>query len=490
MKKIFSYILSALFALSLSGCEKYLEVDPTNVRAVKTYDDVKSMMGGYLRMFTAVSSDALVGTTIPWQQAHTYLMFNFYADDLDTDRFIASDYATSRMYLDVYVGSLNWQNPSMPGTIWNDLYLNIGFFNSVIDGVAGVAATQAERDIVAMEARFLRAWYLFKAMQYFSPYKNDALGLPFNFDSRATTTYDGVRHTQTECYAAIISELEEVLACTTPPRATYNIFYDKDMVNALLAQVYHFKGGSGAAAADDYTEAIAHAKAVLDRRPILSLADYTPFPDFANTLGILTGRSKQPALVSASSFLQAGMYSIGPWDPQYPTDDLWALYADNDIRRGKFFSSSRAITKFNHANPSWATANPYQADYRMTFNFFHTADMHLIVAESYAHQNDGNARTWLESFRRERYNNYAPYTGSDILAEILRERRREFCLEYDMRWLDLVRYPKGWTRKSYNDSKNPTYTITADDYRFCLPIPLEQELQTNNIEQNPGWGMF
>ena len=31
------------------------------------------------------------------------------------------------------------------------------------------------------------------------------------------------------------------------------------------------------------------------------------------------------------------------------------------------------------------------------------------------------------------------------------------------------------------------YTLDANDYRYTLPIPLDSELQYNNIQQNPGW---
>ena len=95
----------------------------------------------------------------------------------------------------------------------------------------------------------------------------------------------------------------------------------------------------------------------------------------------------------------------------------------------------------------------------------------------------------MEDFQRSRYQNYEGFKGDDLLQEILNERRREFCLEQDVRWCDLIRNPKGWTRKSYQNEEEPEYTIEDNDYRFCLPIPLEEELQNNHIRQNPGWNM-
>ena len=124
------------------------------------------------------------------------------------------------------------------------------------------------------------------------------------------------------------------------------------------------------------------------------------------------------------------------------------------------------------------------------YTFFSYAEMHLIVAESYARKGDAQAKTWLEDFQRCRIRDYAGYKGNDVLQEILDERRREFCYEYDMRWGDLIRTQKGWTRNSYKDEEAATYTLEDGDYRFCMPIPLNEELQYNNIEQNPGWGFL
>lgn len=73
----------------------------------------------------------------------------------------------------------------------------------------------------------------------------------------------------------------------------------------------------------------------------------------------------------------------------------------------------------------------------------------------------------------------------------MNERRREFCLEYDMRWCDLIRIQKGWSRNSYQNPEEAVYTLEDNDFRFCFPIPLLEEMQENNqIEQNPGWSML
>ena len=44
------------------------------------------------------------------------------------------------------------------------LYLNIGFFNTILDELDRVDASPAQVDIVSCEAKVLRAWHLFKLL--------------------------------------------------------------------------------------------------------------------------------------------------------------------------------------------------------------------------------------------------------------------------------------------------------------------------------------
>ena len=91
--------------------------------------------------------------------------------------------------------------------------------------------------------------------------------------------------------------------------------------------------------------------------------------------------------------------------------------------------------------------------------------MYLIEAESYARNGqEGEARQALEEFQRHRIRNYQGYKGADLLQEIMNERRREFCLEYDMRWCDLIRIQKGWSRNSYQNPEEAVYTLEDNDF--------------------------
>jgi hypothetical protein len=490
MKKLLLYILPLALA-AFGSCERYLDVEPTNVVTLTTCDDVKALMGAYIRSFTTTGNN-LDGVAIPYRNSQNHLMFAIYADELDTDNFLNNNFARNETLL--YRESLNWMNRNFTGTIWSDYFGAIGFLNTVIDALDHVeGGTRQERDIVRCEAQVLRAWYLFKLQQYYSPYKRNDLGIPFNLDSETVGDYAGGRKTQTEVYAAIIGQLKEALACETPPKSTYNIFYDRKIINALLAQVYLFKGGSGAGETGDYTNAIGHATAAMEGRSLMGLDDYEPFATFGwNTYGIF--KDKPQALLTTITYNMNGMYagmSNRNNNPQYAREAAYALYPADDVRRDKFFRDVMDGSQRRRAVAKYDEVTSAGSNQVLIFNFFSIADMHLTVAESYARMGDeANARKWLEDFQRKRIRNHTPYAGSDLLGEIVDERRREFFMEFDSRWVDLIRRNEAWTRKSDGTDPNvATYSISVDDFRYCLPIPLTQETAHSRVEQNPGWGL-
>ena len=321
-------------------------------------------------------------------------------------------------------------------------------------------------------------------MQYFSPYHSNELGIPFNTDSQAVGSYNKQRKTQAQVYRFLIDELTTVIDCKTEPRATYNIFYDKNLAHALLAEIYLFKGGSGAGEKEDYVQAIMHAQAVMKNYPLQGIDEFKPFETYKTSEGGVY-KNKDQALLSFLWYTgDAGMY--GTMEAygllEFVRDELFELFDENDVRRSLYFNpENKAIRKFKDLPNSYGV-----------LHFFPVSEMYLIEAESYARNGqEGEARQALEEFQRHRIRNYQGYKGADLLQEIMNERRREFCLEYDMRWCDLIRIQKGWSRNSYQNPEEAVYTLEDNDFRFCFPIPLLEEMQENNqIEQNPGWSML
>ncbi|MGV4460313.1 RagB/SusD family nutrient uptake outer membrane protein [Ornithobacterium rhinotracheale] len=479
MKKI---IITILALFTIYSCQDYLNVKPENVMTVSSYQDVKSLLGGHLKSFQdGDTGQALSNVPIFFSDNMDYLITHFYSDDYDLEK-----------YLDNYMGrnnrgdfqkSQDWKHPDINEQIWKTGFKSIGFYNMVLFELDKVKASEDERNIIKGEVKTLRAWNFFRLLQFFSPYHNNSLGLPLNTNPDKVGDYDKSRKSQVENYDFIINELEEVLNYKTKPKQGYNIFYDKKIVHALLAQVYLYKGDSGAKAATDYEKAIAHAQKAMEGR--LSLEEISRNPTENESYGI--NKEKTYSLLSFMYndtnriFNLVGMPAWGMF--QYASDELFSLFDENDKRTDLYFNKDKGILKFE---------SEFQYSY-CKWDFFTASEMQLIIAESYARKGDEeNAKRALKVFTDSRYNKYLSKENLSTLDKILIERRKEFCFDYCMRWIDLTRLQKGFKHKSVGkkNEQKEFFELSDGDFRFCMPIPKSGELQNNKIEQNPGWGNF
>ena len=466
--------------LLLASCNDFLYVEPTDTISVNSYEDVRRLLAGNLYNYSN-DRDYMQGAPNTFLASNEMLVDMYYSDDLDVNTYMDNNFAAN--YRGEFTSSIDWKNPTMHETLWSLYFRSIGFYNIVLDELAKhPGATQAETEQVAGEARVLRAMCFFRLMQYFSPYNNNALGLPINTDPNRVSDYDQSRRTQADNYAFIISELEIALAYTTTPSPTYNIFYNKTFINGLLAQVYLYKGGSGAKADDDYSKAATYAQAVLDAG--ISSDEYMTGPASTDEWGVIRNKQYAP-LVFLYAETQRFPALVGdPFMGQFvlASESLCSMYSDADKRKTEYFSSDRRFLKYGV---------PFRASFAQ-FKLCTGAEMRLIVAEANARQgNTTAAKAALNTFATPRYTAWTEPSDNDLLQTILDERRKEFCFEPYMRWLDLTRLQTGFTRSALDVNDNTkTVTIADNDYRFCMPLPKKGELKENNIEQNPGWGNF
>lgn len=484
MKRYKHKLICALMLLSilLGGCNDYLSIKPTNVLSISSYDDIRSLMGAHLKMYDDASNGSvfLRGTNLFYYTNIDYLITCFYADDLEVERYL--DIPWGRNNRGDFHGSLNWMHTSIHETLWSSNFTNIGFYNMILHELSNFPSKdESANNQVKAEAKFLRAWSFFRLMQYFSPYHENKFGLPFNSDADKVGSYDMSRKTQTECYAFITDELEEILAYKTKPSSTYNIFFDDRMIHALLAQVYLYKGDSGGKSEDDYQKAIQHAKEAMDGR--LSLQAIKRVPAADETYGM--HKDKDYSLLTflySDNVRGQSIYGISAYGHfQYASDELYDLFQDTDKRKDLYFGSDKRILKYD-------SNFPYQY---YQWDFFTAPELQLIIAESYARMNEeSQAIDALNYFASHRYTSYTRPAGETVLQSILNERRKEFCFDYCMRWFDLTRIQKGWERTAVDNPELGTYKLEDGDFRFCMPIPQVAELQNNKIEQNPGWGNF
>lgn len=486
MKKKYISLLG-LFIITTCGCSDFLNLIPKNKVLVGNVEDVRTELYTYLASITYQ-----VETPRPsfGGQTFRFPFYNdvagqlcLYEDDIDMLNYSTNFPDINDAAKSAYNESVDWKGTGLATGLWGNCYGTIGFMNTIIDNLSKFECTKAEYETIGGEAKVIRAYHIFKLLQFFAPYKDNRLGIPLNLDSENVTPSD--RWKQSDVYRVIIDELNEVLGYTTG-HEKWNIFYRPEIVKAILAQVYWFKAGSGAAEDSDWKNAEKYSAELI--------ADYVPEDQASTLTNIFSTGTREYSHLSPSYLLRfsyrvawsLGATRTGIWLWQYVSDDLLELYGKNDIRLEAWF-----IPQEDEPGVYAVHKPVYTSSISEITVLFRTADLYLMNAEAQCHLNNlGKAREMLETFKDSRISQYDDFRDDEILQEIYNERRKEFCYEIGTRWLDMKRLGLKISRMGIDKDGqgNKMYTLDADDYRYTLPIPASIELDHNKIEQNPGWG--
>lgn len=501
MKKILLLILVIPFLII--SCKDFLNMPPKNVKVVYTMEDVKEAMSLFL--YGTLNSNAGSGTAnslnalVYFGGGRIQFPFSRYvnvatamcSDDIDMVGFINEDQDRpdrgGYSYESEYQEIKNWEGYSFSEKIWRGVYLSVGYLNMVLKDLSNVPDyDKIEYERISGEARVIRAYYLLRLNQLFAPYDNNDLGIPINFD--VDDIKGGSRLKQTSVYKTLLKELYDVLEYETVPKESWNVFYNKKIIYAILAQVYQYKAESVAGEKDDWSKAEMYAHEARDGQRIENTIEeqkelnYVPDARSVN--------KPHPFALLRFSLLGDGMNGYAPWGTvsrpqQKPVDELFRMYDADDIRVSTFF-------KMVDEKPYFVKLQSIgNVDYcNETHVLFRLSDLLLIEAEAKTRQGDEEgARMLLNEFKGSKIPDYAGDFNGDVLTEILKERRKEFVLEEQMRWLDMKRLGVAVSREANDDESLglKIYTLESNDYRYAFPIPLDSELQYNNILQNPGW---
>jgi len=138
---------------------------------------------------------------------------------------------------------------------------------------------------------------------------------------------------------------------------------------------------------------------------------------------------------------------------------------------------------------------------RNDIKVFRLSEMHLILAECYASEGNINGATNSVAAELKRIRDARNFLGTQTLptyanateawADILLERRLELCFE-GHRYIDLKRLGtlanKTMERDATDDSVSGTpLSIPNGDYRYTMPIPIDEINANGTIQQNPGY---
>ncbi len=475
-----------LVAFSLTSCKKYLEVAPKNERPLTTVNDIKVVLAGFLKVLKPGESttyhntlgDVMVFVPSYWS------LFEFYSDNIDFNR----DYNS---YINAYGPSAQpdeaklilINNFSIPTEIWVQHYKAIGFLNVLLNALDKTKDGDAVvKQQLRGEMLVCRSIYYFKLLEYFSPYGDDQAGIPIYTGTQGPFAGLAIpRSTQKEVFDFITNQLEEALNSGVASDQGYNIFYNKRYINNLLAQVYWYKAESGAKEASDYSNAKKYAEA--------ALAGVTLPATYSDYVNALNGDyPNYPVYQRWGGYYSFEEDTYGlPWGSTafspHASPDLLAIFSQDDYRYQAFIKPDGTISR---------PLNEWPNNYTTAYNLFMPNEAYLIDVEATLRNPSGGseseARSLLNQFRRMRGLS-TDFTGSDLLQEIINERRREFCFQQDMRWLDMKRYGIGTSRNSIEIfGKTFNVNVAPNGYQFSLPIPVDEELKLNAaMTPNPGW---
>jgi len=434
-------------------------------------------------------------------------------------------------YLDISDGYSN--------AIWLGDYRTINRANRLLTYSAQVTPSAGDRaryNSILAETRAVRAWQYIDLLSYFSTdMKNpEALGVILQTDI-ATNADQKPRSKNSEIFKLIEDDLNYAEANIVDRTGADAYFYiSKNAVNAIKARYYAYRG--------DYVNAKLYAQRAISNAGI-SLVQAKPIqPDPANPIAIgsaawntwFYGTTPTNPLRQMYSDFNRGEVIFGYSRPAIGSyEAIGTIFATNgslvtgavqydmgrnlfnilnskagDLRRYAYIDPTSLIDPNYATSPSYRTTDvlvidKYPGKYNNSFptrndiKLFRLSEMYLILAEAAANSGDlsgvadnikiiEDARNYNGPTTKPTYSNVA-----DAWGAILDERRLELAYE-GHRYIDLKRLGKLGNRSIQRDptddnDKNTPVTLSIDDYRFTLPIPLAEWQGNPGIQQNPGY---
>jgi tetratricopeptide (TPR) repeat protein len=444
--KATKYTFLFMMMISLSACEKYLDVQPqASISDEAPIFDSASSVTALRGVYSALADGGYYGTSF---QSIGYLS----GDNIQ--------WTGSQSQVQEFINhKVNAENSTISAA-WEAIYRTINRANNVIDKVSGVQGISTRlRDQSTGEAHFIRALAYFDLARTWG-------GVPLiTKPTQSPTDNVGVKRASVaETYAQVLKDLdaaEPLLPITTDRfRAT------RKTVWALKARFYLYQ--------KDWAKAEEFADKVINDANNKLVKPYNAF--FANDA---RGTTESVFEIFYSAAETNGHRN--QWQPQekggtrqWAPNDAFVGLVNNPSIGG---NRSALVAKDNQNR--WY-GNLYYRNPATDPSFvIRIAELFLIRAEARAQQGNAKLNGALSDLNtiRDRAG-LAPsiaISQNEILLAIENERRIEFAFE-PHRWFDLVR-----TRRA------GAVLSIGDENKFLLPIPANQRLIDKALDQNPGY---
>ena len=401
-----------------------------------------------------------------------------------------------------------------PAVFWTNGYDQLNAASRLIEAADIIEIEEGEQTLfnqVLGEAYALRAWGHFILLSYFSTdYTDDSALSIINLDFVPTIDQQLLRNTNGETFALIESDLTQansLLGNSTDDVTRIN----KDFIIALRARIAAYR--------QDYATAASLSEQLIAKYPLANRAEYQAmFLDQSDGEVIFK-------LERTNNDTYDGQGATGS-----PAAGGWAgarfAFVDATLSGSPYFEMGRSL--FNLMDPAdirydvnVAPTSLIDPDYEINQNpatdilviqkypgsegqplmndlkIFRSSEMYLIRAEAAVAQGSlGEAAELIKEIRDARFgtDTALPSYGSatQAYAAILDERRVELAFE-GHRYLDLKRMgsraSQGVLKDAIDCAFNGACTLSADDYRFTMPLPIVEFNANPGLreQQNPGY---
>lgn len=472
--KLKNKLAVGLLAITLAmncGCEDFLTQDPSTYlpdRQVTNDATGLEMLlkGAYRMMRDGDNNPAVAGP----------LGINLLSTCSGWDMMVNEEQVGNNWYFYTYSTQRYDAANSVPGLIWTVLYKVIVNTNIILENVDNAEGDQSAKDAIKGQALALRArcyFNLVRLYQHTFTIATDKPGVPLQLTSELEPK---ARATVREVYDQIVGDLTTAAGLLADYARPSKDFYDIDVVNFLLANVYLTKG--------DWANAQSSANKVRSAYDLMTIAEYKAGFSTINrewVLGYVQGTQDYWWYDSPACWFDFGQNNA-PWQAEQllPSkafveevmkDDPRLLVIDNPIYQGKY-----AATKFLELKDE----SPYGDLLDMR-----AAEMYLVEAEAAARQeNITVALQVLNTLQRARGAQVTTTTSKDeLISAILLERRKELWGE-GFEWFDILRLQLPVERTTAQGHYQ-NISIPVNSNKLIMMIPEKEVINNDLLEQNP-----
>ncbi|WP_298710889.1 RagB/SusD family nutrient uptake outer membrane protein [Chitinophaga sp.] len=499
MRKLRFIIIILTAGMAMSSCNKFLDVKPK----------------GKLIPSEVVDFDHLLDHT--WTVQYIFLdnnggsMVGYLNDNIELSEgmgkiaYKANNHPNvDRFY--AYTFRKPYRNPNTSDYFWDwGTYRAVTYYNNIIDGITGLKAIGSEdqqfaRSVLA-QARSARGFqYFLHNMLYGPVYKpgtaNNTRTIPYLTNSDINAPMVDLS-TQEEVFKLAANDMHSALP-DAPATTNWPSRANKTAVQAMLAYYHLFTRRYDSVA---HYANLAWTGATAAGGPDKVLYNYNQFT-WTNPANPVSSTIKaQDNFLEAVNSREILLYrsedrGAGRSSSSYPSEEFTALFdAAADLRYTYFFLTAPGYkTTYNDVTyDDGQRVQYYRGSKTQLTSGFTYPEVLLMRAEAYARTGKlAEAIADLNLLRRYRFKPEAPQltvgTQDEVIAEVLKERRRELPASGIKRFLDLKRFVldagKPWQKtKVVHKLGTETYEAAIDSDAFILNI-------ANTILQyNPHWNV-